>query len=357
MAKSKAKNPRLNGLLNSLRKHWKRTTVIVALLFIVFYVYKRATSLPSGTETYQVKRQNLSIGFTANGQIKAKKTVDLRFLSPGKVAWINVVKGEKIKAWTGVAGLDTIPLNAIYEQSLNNYRNYQAIADSVLDSVQGHTSDETYAQRAIRTTAEVNRDNAYNTVLAAQDNLRNAVLVTPISGTVVEISDIIPGINLSSADAQSKYIRITDLSSLYFEAEVDEVDFSKVKADQKVTISIDAYPNKSCEGIVSYINQDGQQTTGGVVSIPTEVTFKNCDLNFVQLLNGQANFVSDELNNILVIPNKYIVIQNGENYVWKQDGTNPRDKKLIPIMLGVSSSMNTEVTEGLSEGDIIIYIP
>lgn len=357
MAKMKVKNSILGRTLNSVKKHWKRNAVVVVVLLVAFLIFRKATSLPAGVETYTVDRQDLSTGFSANGQVKAKKSVDLRFFSPGKIAWINVSKGDKVKAWQGVAGLDTVSLNALYQQSLNNYRNYQAAADSTLDSVQSHSSDETFADRATRTSAEVNRDNAYDAILAAKDNLKNAVLVSPIAGVVVETSDIIPGMNLSSSDLPTKFVRITDLNSLYFEADVDEVDYSKVAMGQDATVTIDAYPDKSCDGKVSYVGQDGQKTSGGVVSIPTEITLNNCDLNLVSQLNGQANFISNKVDNVLVIPKKYIVIQNGENFVWKQVGASAKDKQLVAVKLGSSSSTDVEVTEGLSEGDTIIYLP
>lgn len=204
MAKNKTFFSKVRDIRTNLFKHWKQSVLLLIALLVIFFVYKKLTAQPVGITSMKVAKTTLTTDFSANGKIKAKKAADLKFYSPGKVTWVGVKNGDTIRAWQGVASLDTVSLNSAYQQALNNLRNYQALADSVLDSVQGHSIDENFATRATRTTAEVNRDNSYDAVLAAQDNLKNAVLVSPIAGTVVDTNDILPGINLTGADLESK---------------------------------------------------------------------------------------------------------------------------------------------------------
>lgn len=338
-------------------KHWKRLSLFAVLLILVFFTYRKFTSEPEGITSSRVYRMTLVSDFSANGKIKAKKQVDLKFYSPGRVSWIGVKNGDSVFARQTIASLDAVALNAAYKQALNNLRNYQAGADSVLDSVQGHDKDETFAQKATRTTAEVNKDNAYEAVLTAQNNLKYGILVSPISGTVTDTNNLVAGLNLTGSDLETKFIRIADLSTLYFEALIDEVDFSKVHIGQEVTVNVDAFPGKDCKGSVSYLGKDGEETIGGVVTIPTEIALSNCDLAFAIGLNGQAHFVVSKLENVLVIPKKYLVNKDGKDYVWKKTGDTLKNRKLVPVKVGISNSSDAEIREGISEGDLIIFIP
>lgn len=347
----------LKKLKKYFSKHWKRVVIGVVLLLILIFVFKKVTSLPKGLETYKVGNGQVVDSFSANGEVKAKREAILKFYSPGKVSWVGVKEGDMVRAWQGVASLDAVSLNASYQMALNNLRNYQANAEYVLDTVKDHSSDEDFQMKAERTAAEVTRDNAYDAILAARDALNNAFLVSPISGTVVETNKLLAGVNLSGADIENKFIKIVDLKSLYFEADVDEIDFAKVSMGQEVVVSVDAFPNDSCSGKVTRIGQDGNKSTGGVVTIPVEVSLEGCNMNLISSLSGQANFVTQKKEDVISIPKKYIVEKDGKNYVWLQTGKSAKNKKLIEVTFGLSTSTEVEIISGLTSEDTIIYLP
>ena len=104
----------------------KRIAAIVFVIAISFFAYSRLTAEPEGLETYVVRRWTLSTGLTANGEVKADSVVDLKFYSPGKVSWLGVKKGDWVNVGQAVAKLDTVMLNATYQQAQNSYRDAQA---------------------------------------------------------------------------------------------------------------------------------------------------------------------------------------------------------------------------------------
>lgn len=347
----------IGNLLTGAKKHWKRTILIIIVLAIIYGIYKKFTSVPAGVSTAQVQATTLVSTVTANGKVAARKAVDLKFNQPGRVAWVRVKNGDKVRAWQGVAGLDTIAINAAYQQALNNYRNYTAIAEKVLDDVKDHDSDESFSLRVTRTTAEVNRDNAYDAVTAARDSLDKAVLVSPIAGVVADTNDLVAGINLTGSDLEKKLIKIVDPASLYFVANLDEVDFGKVKVGQETIIEVDAFPGESCSGKVSFVGQSGQETSGGVVTIPVEINFSGCRSELAVGLNGQAEFVTNRQENVLVIPKKYLISKNGKDQAWLQTGDSVRSRKLVPVKVGTVTSTEVEILEGLKAGDTVIFTP
>lgn len=337
--------------------YWKRSILIVIALLIIFLVIRAVTAQPAGITSTQVGRGTLIAGFSANGKIKAQRLVDLKFNAPGKVAWISVKEGDQVGAWRGLAGLDAIPLDAAYQNAQSAYRNTQANTQMVLDSVKDHSSDESFTQKATRTAAESANDIAFNNTRATLDALQNSMLVTPFAGTVVDTNGIVGGMTLSGVDLESKFIRVVDLTSFYFAANVDEIDFSKVKSGQEVEVSVDAFPGQSCVGKVTKVGKSGEETTGGVVTIPVEVSLSGCTLGLAVNLNGEGTFAMNKVENALIVPKKYLVTKLGQNYVWKQTGSSVKNRKQVPVKIGTSNSTQVEILEGLSEGDTIVYIP
>lgn len=357
MAIDKKRSSNLSQVRHIFSRFWKKTLVIVLVVIGVYFGYKFFTAEPKGITTSTVKPGFLISSFSANGKIKAKKEANLKFLTPGKVSWVGVERGDTVSARQSVASLSTISLNASYQIAKNNLTNYEANAASVLDNVQGHDKDETFAQRALRTTAEVSRDNAYDSIKIAGEALSNAVIFAPFAGTVMDTNGLEAGTYLVGSDMETKFIRIVDLKSVYFEAKVDEVDYSKVKIGQEVNLDIDAFPGQECLGKVEYISRDGQETAGGVVTIPVEISIEKCSFDYATGLNGRGHFVVSKSENVLTIPRNYIVNQEGSEYVWKQTGKTAKNRDLVQIEIGNISQTEAEVKSGLTEGDTIIFIP
>jgi HlyD family secretion protein len=358
MATKDAKKPNTSSLLPRRLFSSKRRLAVIAVLVIAgVFIYSRLTAKPSGTESFQVKRKTLTTGLTANGKVEATSFADLKFFSPGEVSWVGVKKGDRVYEGQAVAKLNTVMLNANYQQALNSLRDAQANVESVLDSLQGHEKDETFAQRAERTTAEVARDNAYEQVIYARKALSNATVVSPLNGIVVDTNDIVTGLIISGADIETKYIKIVDPDTLYFAADVDEIDYKNISLGQQVNIVYDAYPDKVCHGEVGEIGGESQEEVGGVVTVPVKVRFEFCFLDLVTGFNGQANFIEEKVINVLAIPKKYIVDKDGEKYVWLQKGNSEDDIELVPVETGIETASDTEITKGLNAGETIVFVP
>lgn len=363
MAKYRIKSPNLK-IVNRVKyfgqyllKHRKVTVLLSVLIILSYLLFLQLFGNSKNVTTTLVTRDNFSTTFTANGEIKARKMADLKFYSPGRVSNIYVKNGDSVKAYQKVASLDQVALYAAYKQSINNVRQQEASTASTYDVLQGKDKTETFNEKDVRTKAEVAKDNAYEQVKIAADALKNAVVVSPISGTVSDTNDIISGMNISGSDLETKFIRVVDLNTLYFAAEVDTVDFGKVKDKQKAVIKLDAYPERNCDGEIVYINKVGKKTVGGVVTFPVEVKLINCNLDLGVSLSGQADFVIENKENVLSVPKKYLIIKEGDNYIWKKTGTTPKQRTLVPVKLGESNQNNVEILDGLTEGDTIVFVP
>jgi HlyD family secretion protein len=345
----------MGKLINVIKNFKKRTgkwfwVILAVLLFIIWRIVVSSNKSVK-VQVTQVSRGELTESVSTSGSINADQYSKLTFASGGLVSWVGVTVGQKVSKGQGIAQLDAVPLNAAYEQALNNYRNYQAIADNVLDSVKGHSADESFTQKATRTTAEVNRDNAYNAVLAARDNLRNSLIYAPFSGIVDTTDPASAGINVLPGAAN---YTVVNPDSVYFDAEVEETDLPRVNVDQAVNIKLDAYPDETYTGTVINVGMVAfTSSTGGNayrvrVSLP-----ENTDMKFKVGMGGDIDIIFNKIEDTLMVPVSAVQTDK-EDYVWVVEGG--RAKKTI-VEVGGGNNDETQIISGLSEGQNIISQP
>lgn len=329
---------------------WILLVVVVVVVWKVFFTTDKSPKYL----TQKVEKGDLLETISTTGKVQADQYANLAFQTGGRVAWVNVKKGDKVKKGQAIAGLDTVILNAAYQQAANNYRNYQAAAESALDSVKNHSGDETYAQKATRTAAEVARDNAYDAMNAALQNLRYATLYAPFNGIVAEANPTFAGANVTPANAA--YI-IVNPETTYFESEISETDLPKVKTGQKVIIKLDAYSEESIDGVVGNIGILAfTSTTGGnAYSLRVELP-ANKDFKYKVGMEGDVDIVLETITNVLKVPTTALVNEDDINYVWVYNEEEGKiHKKAVEI--GGNSNEETQIKSGISEGEIVVTEP
>lgn len=325
--------------------------VIIAVLAVIAWRVVVASNKTTKVETSKAVSGNLIQSVSTSGEIKADQYSPLTFQGGGLVAWVGVKAGDVVKKGQAIAQLDAISLNAAYQNALNNYRNYQATAEQVLDSVKGNDSAETFTQKATRTTAEVNRDNAYNSVLAARDNLRNAIIYAPFAGVIDSTVPSSAGVNVLPGAAN--YI-IINPSTVYFDAEVEETDLPNIKVGQSVNIKLDAYPNNLYQGkvetvgMVAFTSRTGGNAYHVRISLPD-----NLDQKFKVGMGGDIDIIFNTISNTLKVPSSSVVTDTND-YVWVVE--NGHAKK-VAVVVGASNADETEIKSGLTEGQVVVSQP
>ena len=210
----------------SYLKLLKKRLIFVIIIFIIiaggYYFFTRPKEVP--LQLAGVKIQNIQSTISAAGILSGKKSASLHFKSSGKLSYINVKTGDKVSAGQVIAGLDTQNLSIALQQAENAYRDKQAIAQKIEDDVKDHDDDETFTQKANRTTAQAARDSAYDAVKEARRAFQDTVIVSPIDGIVTSAIEV-PGQTVTASDIIAQ---VVDNSETYFDAEVDEADIGSV---------------------------------------------------------------------------------------------------------------------------------
>lgn len=315
--------------------------VILILLLTNFLLTRNNNKI--APQFAQVKRENLRQLVSSSGILTGNKDLDLKFMSGGQLAYLNVGAGDSVFKGQVIAGLDTTQLNINLRTAQNTLRDKRATVDKIRDDENGVTN-ETFAQRQTRTTAEVAQDNAYEGVLAAQKALRDSVMIAPIDGIITNVN-VVPGQIISVADVVA---HLEDFSKIIFKSDVDESDISKITIDQPAEVTLNAYGDKIFKGKVSEIDLQTRTTSSGATVVTVKVELENANLDQVQGLNGQVNIITSEKDNVLSIP--LDALRNGDTvFVRTKFGIRPQK-----VVTGLATDTNIEIKEGLKEGDEVV---
>lgn len=193
---------------------------------------------------------------------------------------------------------------------------------------------------------------AESRIAATEATLSKAWIQAPFDGTIT-VAHPQSGDQVS---LNTEAFRLDDLSRLYVDIQVSEVDINQVKTDQEVTIVFDGIRNKEYHGTVVEVATIGGDTSGGV-DFTVTVQLMDADEDVRPGMTSEVNIVVERRQAALLVPNQ--AIRRDENgaqviYVMKpEEGLQP-----VEIKLGVSSDTHSEVLEGeLQVGDQIALNP
>jgi len=200
--------------------------------------------------------------------------------------------------------------------------------------------------------AQVALDNAGNDLDEAITDLEKAVILAPFDGAIADV-DVKQGDKLSSTNyATTTIIEIIDPTIMELKAELDEIDIPGVELNQRAIIEIDALPALQLEGEVTYIYPVSTEESDVVlyeVTISFDVPLGS---GLKSGMSATAEIVMDERSHVLLVPNRAI----------KQDSQgNPVVEVMVdeqiqerPVALGISDGYETEIVDGLREGEIVV---
>lgn len=195
----------------------------------------------------------------------------------------------------------------------------------------------------------------------ARTNLRYTQIISPVNGTVISRSIDVGQTVAASFQTPTLFTIAQDLTKMQIDTSVDEADIGRIKADQRVTFTVDAYPDLTFKGNVSEI-RNAPTTVQNVVTYDVIVKVDNSDLKLKPGMTANVSIIIDDRKNILRIPNAAlrVKIQEKELAASAPKGIGVwilKDKKPARVLLtiGISDNRYTEVLSGnVSESSPII---
>ncbi len=187
-------------------------------------------------------------------------------------------------------------------------------------------------------------------VAATEATLKMAYLEAPFAGTVTDVeSKVGDQVSMTSIG-----FRIDDLSHLFADIEITEVDINRIKVGQNATMTFDAIPDKTYKAVVTDVGEVGTAIQG-VVNFTVTVEIQDADDNVKPGMTSAINIIINQLDNILVVQNRSVRLKDDNRvvYVLKNNVPTP-----VTVTIGASSDTTSEVLSGdIKEGDLIILNP
>ena len=185
-------------------------------------------------------------------------------------------------------------------------------------------------------------------VAASEATLRQAWIEAPFAGTITQVD----AQNGDQVTANTSAFRLDDLSKLYVDLQVSEVDIEQIEIGQAVNISFDALSSKQYSGQVSDVAMISDESSSAV-NFTVTVELTNPDSDVRPGMTSEVEIVTAQLDQTLLIPNQAVRVVDGKQVVYLSlpDGST----KAVEVSLGVSSDTFSELVSGdLKAGDVVM---
>ena len=347
---------------------------IIAVLAIATWMFSGGKKEQTVTfDAAKVEPANIKNSVTATGSVEPVTSVTVGTQVSGIISRLYVDYNTVVKKGQIIAELDktnliselnTAKANLSSAQSsLNyesaNYNRYATLFKKGLVSADEYESAKLNFEKAKDQVAQ-----SREMVHKAQTNLSYAIITSPIDGVVISKS-VEEGQTVAASYATPELFTIAkDLKDMQVVANVDEADIGDVKEGERVSFTVDAYPNDTFEGVVKQVRQEAT-TTNNVVTYEVVISAPNSELKLKPGLTANVTIYTAERQNVLCVSTKAlrftptqdlikgckIVDCKGKNKVWTREGNT---FKAHAVQIGMSDGIHTEILSGVSKGLEII---
>ncbi len=356
----------------------KIVTIIIVIAVIVgaFFFFRSGDKKVTTYETVELKKGSINNTVTATGTIEPITKVDVGTQVSGTISHIYVDYNSVVKKGQLLAELDRKLLEAEmksemanlksskseYEYQDKNFKRLRQLHEKKLIS-------ETEYEEALYQYEKAQQayEKAQATLVKAQSNLDYATIYSPIDGVVLS-REVEEGQTVAASfETPTMFTIANDLRKMQVIADVDEADIGQVLEGQRVTFTVDAFPEDTFEGDVTQVRLN-PTTESNVVTYEVVIDAPNPELKLKPGLTANITVYTMEKNDILLAPLKAFRFTpetdpenpqatqapqagRGEKVVWLQTA-----EGIVPkvIKVGVSDGIYTEVKEGIQEGTRLI---
>jgi HlyD family secretion protein len=231
-------------------------------------------------------------------------------------------------------------------------KNYQ-IAANKQESAEANLGSATAA--IARTQAALEQQQA--AVSEAEENLRNATIVSPIDGVVLsrdsEVGTAVSSI-LQVGSSATTIMTVGDLNQVYVKGKVDESDVGHVYLGQPARIKVESFKDQTFDGKVTKISPMGIEKDN-VTTFEVRVSISNEKHILKAQMSANAEIVLEEHKAVLAIPEGAVLYNKDKSTaVQVPDAADPTGMRKISVALGISNGAKTEIMKGLNEGQQVI---
>lgn len=326
-------------------------------------------------ETATVSAGAISETVTATGTLESVTQVDVGTQVTGKITKLFADYNSVVKKGELIAEIDKTLLESeveaananlesarsTYEYRKTNYERDRKLHDKKLISDYDYETSRNEYDVARLTYQKSKADR-----VKATENLGYAEIYAPIDGIVIS-REVEIGQTVVANMTVANIFTIADLDNMQVIADVDEADIGQVKVGQRVTFSVDAYPDDVFNGKVTQVRLNPTEESN-VITYEVVVSADNADHKRIPGLTANITIYTAESQNALIVPASALKFSpkdiDDESLPQKaQDAPadakavvwTVRGDKLYPVAVttGTNNGVNVEIVSGLKKGDVV----
>lgn len=358
----------------NIKKIGIAAAAIVLIAIVAFLLTGNKKEQKVTYTTAKVERQNIENTVTATGTIEPVTSVTVGTQVSGIVSKLYVDYNSVVKKGQVIAELDktnliselnTAKANLSSAQSTLNYEKtnfgrYKTLYQKGLVSADDYENARLSYDKARQQVAS-----AKENVQKAQTNLGYATITSPIDGVVLSKSVEEGQTVAASFNTPELFTIAKDLTDMRVIADIDEADIGGVKEGQRVTFTVDAFPDDLFEGEVTQVRQQAT-TESNVVTYEVVISAPNKDLKLKPGLTANVTIFTLEKKNVTAVPAKALRFTpnetllpegqtiadcKGDHKVWTLENN---VFKAHAVEIGTTNGTTTEITGGIKEGTEVL---
>lgn len=317
----------LEGATRRRHRLWPWAVVIAVAVVIAAVVAVRSKQAAAPQYvTDSVRQGPLRVTVTATGTLQPTNQVDIGSEVSGIIDRVLVDFNDPVTVGQVLAELDTQTLEArvasaraslaVSEASLVQAEatvtetqakaaRSRELAKQNIASQQSLETDDAAAKRAVAAVASAKAQvtSAQAALKEAETALSKAVIRAPIDGMVIA-REVDPGQTVAAAFQTPVLFKVAeDLRRMELHLDVDESDIGEVRAGQRATFRVDAYPGRAFEAEITSVRFDPREVNN-VVTYETVLSVANPDLLLRPGMTATADILVEQKNDVLLVPNR-----------------------------------------------------
>ena len=317
----------------------------------------------------------------ATGYVAAQRKAALASKATGRLIWLGVLEGSKVKEGEVVAKLESSDVAATADQAQANVRQTQANlvqGQAELKDAQANLNrtrelvEKKFESQAVLDQATARYDKARAALAGMQAaigvaqagergakvGVEQTLIRAPFDGVVLtkaaNIGDVITPFS-NAADSKGAVVTIADMGTLEVEADVSESNIGKVAVGTPCEIQLDAFPEQRFQGSVSRMVPTVDRSKASVM---VKVKFKQLDPRILPDMSAKVAFLEremapDQRKALTVINPQAVVERDGTKVAFVLQGDRVHQ---VNVTLGARIGDAVIVT-GVAPGDKVVLTP
>lgn len=378
-------------LQRRLAKIRKRTWVITAVITVLvigaaiwvttLMVSQQSAAATPITQTVAASLETMEKAVQASGTLTPKVQESVSFVASGTVTSVDVVEGDTVEKGQKLASVNTLQVDANLLQARADLADAEAQLASAQEAADGTASSD--AQIAARESAV---KVASQSVTDAEGAVAGATLVAPVAGLItsvdVKVGDSVTGTTTSSSsssaggsgtdsgasgmpgmgggssstsssssDSSTAQFTIVGTDSWSVSVSLGETEIGLIEKDDQV--ELETSDGTKLFGVVSEIGRL-PSTSSGTAAFPVTIDITGETEGLFDGTSVTATIIYERRTEVLTVPSAAVTTaEDGTTTVTKVDAEGNESEQVVTI--GEVSGNLTEIVEGLSEGDQVIY--